>query len=95
MEFFNWDMLGSCAGAALAVGALTQMTKGMPGIRRLPTQLWSYLLALAILMLAMVFGSGFTAQGMALAVFNAAIVSLSANGGYCAIERVGERVVEQ
>lgn len=89
MEFFSWEMLGSCAGAALAVGVLTQITKEIPGVKRLPTQLWSYLLALATLVLAMVFGPGFSAQGMMLALFNAAIVSLSANGGYSAIERIG------
>lgn len=88
MEFFDWNMLGSYAGAALAVGVLTQLTKGAPLVRRLPTQLWSYLLALVTLLLAMVFGPGFTAQGAILAVFNAALVSLSANGGYAAVNRV-------
>ena len=88
MEFFNWETLGSCAGAALAVGVLTQITKEMPGIKRLPTQLWSYLLALGTLMLAMVFGGeGFSGHGAVLALFNAAVISLAANGGYEAISR--------
>jgi len=87
MEFFDWNMLGSCAGAAAAVGVLTQITKEIPGIARIPTQLWSYLLALATLMLAMAFGPGFTCGGAVLAVFNAAVVSLAANGGYEAVSR--------
>ena len=81
-------MLGGFSGAALAVGVLTQITKGAPLIRRLPTQLWSYLLALATLLLAQVFGPGFSAEGAVLAVFNAALVSLSANGGYAALEKL-------
>ena len=88
MEFFSWKMLGSCAGAALAVGTMTQLTKELPLVRCIPTQIWSYLLALAILMLAQAFSAGLTMQGAALAVLNAGIVSLSANGGYAALERM-------
>ena len=88
MEFFDWNMLGGCAGATLAVGVLTQLTKDFPGLCRLPTQLWSYLLALGTLLLALIFGPGFSLQGAALSVFNAALVSLAANGGYEAIERL-------
>lgn len=87
-EFFDWNMLGDYAGAVLAVNVLTQITKSLPGIDRLPTQLWSYLIALATLMLAMAFGPGFSAQGAVLAAFNAAVVSLSANGSFNAVERM-------
>ena len=83
-------MLGSYAGAAAAVGVLTQISKEIPGVKRIPTQLWSYILALLTLVLAMAFDAGFSAQGMVLALFNAAIVSLAANGGYSAVSRVGQ-----
>ena len=83
-------MLGSYAGAAAAVGVLTQITKDIPGISRIPTQLWSYLLALVTLMLAMAFTGGFSAGGAVLAAFNAAIVSLAANGGYAAVSRAAQ-----
>ena len=89
MEFFNWNSLSGFAGAVLAVSALTQMTKGVPVIARIPTQLWSYLLGLATLLLAQVFGSdGFHLGGAVLALFNAALVSLASNGGYEAVSRI-------
>lgn len=78
-------MLGSYAGAVMAVGVLTQASKEIPGVKRIPTQLWSYMLSLATLLLALHFTEGFSAQGMVLAAFNAAIVSLAANGGYSAL----------
>lgn len=90
MEFFDWNMLGGYAGAALAVGVITETIKDIPGVKRIPTQIMSYILALIVLMLAMLFGDGFSAQGAALAMFNAALVSLGANGGYAAIQRVKE-----
>lgn len=92
MEFFDWNILGSFAGAALAVAVLTQLTKEIPFVSRIPTQLWSYLLALVTLVLAQVFGAGFRADGLALALFNAALVSLSANGGYAAVNRLKEEL---
>lgn len=95
MEFFDWNMLSSCAGAAMAVGVLTQVTKGIPGIVKIPTQLWSYVLALITLLLAMTFDTGFSASGAVLAVFNAAIVSLTANGGYSVLNRVGQRKTDE
>lgn len=90
MEFFDWNMLGGYAGATLAVGVITETIKDIPGLKKIPTQVVSYVLALIVLMLAMVFGDGFTARAAVLAVFNAALVSLGANGGYSVIQRVKE-----
>lgn len=88
LELFDWGYLGTCAGAMFAVAILTQITKEVPGIRRIPTQLWSYVLALTVLILAEAFGGGLTASNAVLALFNAAIVSLAANGGYAMVERM-------
>ena len=87
---FEWSMLGSYAGAAFAVALLTQLTKEIPGLRRIPTQIWSYGLSLATLILAQLFGDGLETSGAVLSLFNAALVSLAANGGYAAVERVRE-----
>lgn len=96
MEFFDWTMLGTFAGAVLAVGVLTQLTKGIKWIEKIPTQIWSYALSLIVLILAQVFGTGISAQSAVLAIFNAAVVSLSANGGYTALNRKGNaETVEQ
>ena len=94
MELFNWNMLGSYAGAAFAVAVLTQITKGIPLVKRIPTQLWSYALALVTLLAAAVFGPGLTPQGAVLALVNAALVSLSSNGGYEALNRVKTGLAE-
>lgn len=88
IELFDWSFLGNYGGATLAVAVLTQITKEIPGVKRIPTQLWSYLLAAATLLLALAFGAGFSLREAALVPFNAALVSLAANGGYAAVERV-------
>ena len=88
LTFFDWSMLGSMSGAVLAVAVLTQLTKNIPGIAKIPTQIWSYLLAAVVLVLALVFGeTEVTANGVVLALINAAVVSLAANGGYEAVTR--------
>lgn len=88
MEFFDWAALGTMAGAAAAVGIITQITKNIPGIKKIPTQAWSYILALIILIVSQAVGGGLTAASAGLAVINAAVVSLAANGGYEALQRV-------
>lgn len=93
MGFFDWSVLATFAGAVFAVAVLTQITKGIPGIVKIPTQLWSFILALVVLMLAQVFGDGLTASTGVLAVFNAALVSIASNGGYAALERLKNGLV--
>ena len=88
MEFFDWGLLGTYAGAIMAVSVITEIIKDIPGIKKIPTQLMSYVLAFIVLICAMFFSGGFTVQSAALALFNAALVSLGANGGYEAIQRV-------
>ena len=88
LTFFDWSALGTLTGATLAVAVLTQITKAIPGIVKIPTQLWSYVLAAVILILAQIFGeTAVTANGVVLALLNAAVVSLAANGGYEALTR--------
>lgn len=87
-EFLSWDTLATYGGALAAVAALTQFTKEIPGIKKIPTQLWSYILSLLILFPATAFTVGLTWQSAVLILFNAAIVSLAANGGFNAIKKV-------
>ncbi len=86
-QFLTWDVLGSYSGTLGTVLILTQLTKELPGIRHLPTQLYSYLLALAVMAVTAVFGGRTAASDMVLLLFNAAVVALSANGGYDAMVR--------
>lgn len=87
MEFFNWNMLGTYAGATAAVGIFTQLTKNIPGIKKIPTQLWSYMIAAIILVLSQVFNGECTVPSIVLSCLNAGIVSLAANGGYDVVTR--------
>lgn len=87
MEFYDWQTLGTMAGATAAVGILTQITKNIPGIKKIPTQAWSYILSLLVLIVSQAVAGGLTIASAGLAVINAAVVSLAANGGYAVMER--------
>lgn len=88
ITFFDWTSLGTIAGAVFAVALFTQLTKQIPGINKIPTQLWSYLLAAGVLLLAHAFTDGLTIANAVLCLINAAIVSFAANGGYEAVKRI-------
>ncbi len=92
MEFFDWGILGTFAGATAAVAVLTELTKNIPVIKKVPTQLWSYILALFVMVCATVFQDGVYAGGITdklfLVIINAAMVALAANGGYEALKRI-------
>ena len=93
-QFLTWEMLGSYSGTLGMVLILTQLTKGLPGIQRVPTQLYSYLIALIVMTVTAIFGGRTAASDFVLLIFNAAVVALSANGGYDAMVRVIEGKTE-
>ena len=71
MEFFDWSILGTLAGSVAAVAVITEITKSLPGISKIPTQIWSYVLALVVLICAQAFTAGLTASSTVLALVNA------------------------
>ena len=84
-QFLTWEMLGSYSGTLGMVLILTQLTKGLPWISRIPTQLYSYLIAVIVMVFAAIFGGSTGISDLVLLFFNAAVVALSANGGYDAL----------
>lgn len=88
MEFVTWAGLSTYAGALAMVMLIVQFTKGIIIIDRMPTQVWSYIVALVVLLLANFFTGQLTVDNAVLIIFNAAIVALAANGGYSAIKKV-------
>lgn len=88
MEFVEWSVLATCAGALAMVLLITQLTKDLIWVKKIPTQIWSYVIALAILYPAYYFTGQLTLSNGALILFNGMIIALAANGGFEAINRV-------
>ena len=81
-SFFTWAMLGTYSGAVLATSLITQFFKGVGFIARIPTRIFSYIVALAVMLGAAYFDGAWSWAEGALCLLNAIIVSLAANGGY-------------
>ncbi len=86
-EFVSWGSLGTYGGALAMVMLLTQFSKDLPFTRRIPTQIWSYILAFAVLTASLAFTAGLSASAVGETVFNAVVVSLAANGGHSVLTR--------
>jgi hypothetical protein len=86
-EFVTWAQLATYGGCLAVVILITEFTKGLPFIGKIPTQLWSYLIALVVLNAAYFFTGVWDAADGALTLINAVIISLAANGGREAISR--------
>ena len=85
-EFFTWSVLATYAGATLATTFITQLLKGVSVIQKLPTQIFSYLVALVVLVTANVAVNGLSLDVLGLSVVNAVVVSLAANGAFEAVK---------
>ncbi len=84
-DFFTWAILATYAGATLATTLVTQLLKGIGFIDRIPTRIFSYIVALIILLMATFFTGALTWDAAALCVVNAVVVSLAANGAFDAV----------
>ena len=78
----TWGILGTYAGAVSITAIITQFLKKLPGIKKLDTQLLSYIVALVILEASTIFSGGFHWEVAALCLVNAIVVALASNGTY-------------
>lgn len=79
-ELFTWTVLATYAGAVAATIVITQIFKGIGFIDKIPTRIFSYVVAFVIMLLAKAFTEGLTAAAVVLVIINAAVVSTAANG---------------
>jgi hypothetical protein len=87
-EFISWSTLGTYGGALAMTLIITQFTKDFAFTKKIPTQLWSYIIALVLIILANAFTIGLTLDVIVQSLLNAIIVSTSANGSHSAAKRV-------
>ena len=86
-QFLSWSDLATYGGAVMAVLIITEFTKDLPGIRRIPTRLWAYLIALVLLVLGAVFTADqLRAEDILLCLINGVIVAMAAVGSYHSVQ---------
>ena len=93
-EFISWPVLATYSGALAMVLILTQFTKELCFIKQIPTQIWSYILAFIVLILANLFTGGLTLDIVMQTLLNAVIVSIASNGGYSGLQKVTGKTVK-
>ncbi|MCH5278579.1 MAG: hypothetical protein J1E60_02190 [Christensenellaceae bacterium] len=84
-EFFTWNALLTCSGATLATTMLTQFLKELGFIKKIPTRIFSYVVAVVLMLLAMLFEDAFSLENVAIALINATVVALASNGAFDAV----------
>ena len=86
-HFFTWGDLVTYGGAVMAVLIITEFTKDLPGIRKIPTRIWTYLVALVLLVPAAVFTADtIRAEDVLLCLVNAVLVAMAAVGSFHSVQ---------
>ncbi len=86
-HFFTWGDLVTYGGAVMAVLIITEFTKDLPGIRRIPTRVWAYLVALVLLVPAAIFTADtIHAEDILLCLVNAVLVAMAAVGSFHSVQ---------
>jgi hypothetical protein len=86
-RFFTWGDLVTYGGAVMAVLIITEFTKDLPGIRKIPTRIWAYLVALVLLVPAAVFTADtIRAEDVLLCLVNGVLVAMAAVGSFHSVQ---------
>ena len=86
-HFFTWGDLVTYGGAVMAVLIITEFTKDLPGIRKLPTRIWAYPVALVLLVPAAVFTADtIRAEDVLLCLVNGVLVAMAAVGSFHSVQ---------
>lgn len=88
-EFITWALLATYAGAVAMTALVVQFTKNaVDKLLHIPTQLYSYIVALAVLYAAYFFTGQLTISSAVLLLFNGVIVAVASNGAYEGVSRI-------
>ena len=80
---FTWAYLATIAGATAATLLIVQLLKlPLDKVWKIPTRIWVYIIALALMIAAAGFTTGLDLQTALLTAINAVIVALAAMGAY-------------
>lgn len=80
---FTWKYLVTVAGAAAFTLLVVQFLKlPLDKVRKIPTRVLVYMIALIVMVVAAAFTTGLTMENVLLAACNAFIAGLTAMGGY-------------
>lgn len=81
-EFLTWEVLGSYAGAIAFTTIFVQFTKSwIDKLIKIPTTLYTYIIALIIIMCADLFVGDISLSNTVLNIFNAVLVAIVSSGG--------------
>lgn len=82
-EPLTWTYLATIAGAAAFTLLIVQFFKApLDRIWKIPTRVFAYVIALAIMLIATAFTTGLTAENALLVAANAFLAAMSAYGAY-------------
>lgn len=79
-EFLTWEVLLTFTGLVTTTYMVTEFTKEIPLMKKMPTKYWSYIIALVLLFAVNLVTGSFKYEDIVLYLLNAIPVSLSANG---------------
>ena len=92
MDFVSWSTLATYAESLTMVTIITQLTKELGFIKKIPTQIWSYIISLIVLYMAYFFIGDLDLSNAFLIPFNSMIVTLASNGGFVTLTKLFPKI---
>lgn len=79
-QFLTWEMIKDFPTFVAIVFSVVAFTKEIPGIKLIPTRLWSFIVSLLLLALVNIYANTFEWFDVFIYAINGIMISASANG---------------
>lgn len=81
-DFLTIDYISTFMGTVVVTMLIVQFLKELPGIKKMPTRYFTFLVAFFNIVMCSVLTNTFTLVGLYLMFINAMLVTFTATGGY-------------
>lgn len=81
-DFITLDYLCTYMGTVVVTMLIVQFTKELPGVKKIPTRYYTFLVALLNLLVCSILNNTFTIARLYLMLINAMLITFTATGGY-------------
>lgn len=81
-DFITLEYLCTYMGTVVVTMLIVQFTKDLPGVKKIPTRYYTFLVAFLNLLICSILNSTFTIAKVYLMLINSMLVTFTATGGY-------------
>lgn len=81
-DFLTWQYVGTFIGMCFCTGMVTEFTKELPFVKKIPTKYFTAIIAFILLLFSNITGGTFNLINIPIIMLNSILICFTSTGGY-------------